>query len=331
MLSRQIQSKPFRADTVGSSDREQGLLPDGLDAYWRLDSYQRVTNHILISELRRAGYAVRSAQMNKATLSLLLQQTDKRLLCYDACSSQELEGFVKARGLQVKPSKRIEHTRLIETLEQGDAELSFDKLMDLPAELRVRIYEFYVCEFPESLFKPTQPPLARVSKQIRQELLPIFYNNHIFILEMHMRGVFWHTRMRWSADTEDFISRIRPIHLAMMRKIDIRIAKDPEQFAATLRHRDLYYFSIQLGDSRHSCSVVLSQWARIPVIHQRSRRYVRWQKNLESIPGDLQAIFEAARHRTPEKNPRLKLADLAAARMKVESRLLANRDDDSTA
>ena len=69
----------------------------------------------------------------------------------------------------------------MEILEKADENFRFEKLLDLPAELRVVIYGFYFESLPQ-LDEPTQPPLAKVSRLIRQESLPIFFGTCTFIL-----------------------------------------------------------------------------------------------------------------------------------------------------
>ncbi|KAK0946355.1 hypothetical protein LTR29_002117 [Friedmanniomyces endolithicus] len=63
------------------------------------------------------------------------------------------------------------------------------RLMDLPKELRCEIYSFVVVEChsfirPNSVTGREQPDLAMVSREVREEVLPIFYAKNTFALDM---------------------------------------------------------------------------------------------------------------------------------------------------
>lgn len=81
------------------------------------------------------------------------------------------------------------------------------KLLELPAELRVAIYEHALAEHfnlgiggsyktsrtaplvfgGDAVKRATQPPLTQVSRQIREETLPLFYQLNRFVLAVHYR------------------------------------------------------------------------------------------------------------------------------------------------
>ncbi|KAI7283484.1 hypothetical protein KC345_g2909 [Hortaea werneckii] len=61
--------------------------------------------------------------------------------------------------------------------------------MDLPEELRARIYRSVVVESkvfvrPDSMMGREQPDLAMVSKQLRTEVLPIYYAENVFAIDL---------------------------------------------------------------------------------------------------------------------------------------------------
>ncbi|KAK0270353.1 hypothetical protein LTR35_014152 [Friedmanniomyces endolithicus] len=63
------------------------------------------------------------------------------------------------------------------------------RLMDLPKELRCEIYSFVVVERksfirPDSVTGQGQPDLAMVSREVREEVLPIFYAKNTFALDV---------------------------------------------------------------------------------------------------------------------------------------------------
>ena len=69
----------------------------------------------------------------------------------------------------------------MEILEEADENTGFERLLDLPPELRVLIYGLHFDSMPE-LREPVQPPLSKVSRLLRQESLPIFYSTCTFKL-----------------------------------------------------------------------------------------------------------------------------------------------------
>ncbi|KAI5359876.1 hypothetical protein Slin15195_G117360 [Septoria linicola] len=57
---------------------------------------------------------------------------------------------------------------------------TFHRFLDLPPELRNRIYETYFAEFKTPLYAPSQPPITKVSRQLRAETLAMFYGSSTF-------------------------------------------------------------------------------------------------------------------------------------------------------
>ena len=69
------------------------------------------------------------------------------------------------------------------SLEQTDDEATLDRFMDLPPELRTRIYALYFQELKLPLC-PKQPPLLEVSRHVRREALELFYSSCNFELRV---------------------------------------------------------------------------------------------------------------------------------------------------
>lgn len=217
----------------------------------------------------------------------------------------------RSSGLKVESLRTIEHTRLVETLEKDDDEPSFHKVMDLPAELRVRIYEFYIEDFPIALYKPTQPPLATISRHIRNEFLPVFYKRHEFVLKMRLitkKGC----RLQWTPHTDCFIKSLHPHHLAMIRKINIEVHKPLPTLPWGTEVKLLYNFRIQLGDAKHRCS------AEVKRCLNGSYPSTVWDIKLKPLRDRVRFAFAMARHRTEDKTPQLRLRDIGQARRLME-------------
>lgn len=92
------------------------------------------------------------------------------------------------------------------------------RLLDLPAEIREYIFEFaLVSEKPvvtfrldnyqrESYREATQPALTRVSRQIRQESLQVFYRVNCFIF--HTEEPRFHESLKWARQHERMLAKM---------------------------------------------------------------------------------------------------------------------------
>lgn len=163
---------------------------DSYDLYWPLnENYGSITK--MRAKVKNLGYIMDTKEVEKPHLIKLLHRDTRGLLCYDKCSNKELQTFATARNLTcyLGPNKSDQMTKLlrdltIQTLLEEDDNLQFKKLLDLPAELRAYIYNYYCAGFADTLLLPTKPPLARICRQIRQEMLPVFYSTHDFVIEL---------------------------------------------------------------------------------------------------------------------------------------------------
>lgn len=108
-----------------------------------------------------------------------LHRFERGLLAYDLSSKSELQIFVRDRGLQdTIPATALKH-KIIKRLEAADDTATFDRFLDLPPELPVMVYEFHFESFgPIDIAE--QPPITMVSKDIRRESLPLFYQVSCF-------------------------------------------------------------------------------------------------------------------------------------------------------
>jgi hypothetical protein len=107
-----------------------------------------------------------------------------KLLNSHGCERSELKRFCNNRHLQVLRNRARYKSKaaLAKALTHADKERTFSRLLDLPRELRDLIYTFYVDGFGledgnylQIVHKPTYPPLARVNRTLRDEVLPIYY------------------------------------------------------------------------------------------------------------------------------------------------------------
>ncbi|KAF2480276.1 hypothetical protein BDY17DRAFT_327240 [Neohortaea acidophila] len=210
------------------------------DFYWRFDQYDHLSQSDLISTLITAGCSATIALESKPELIARKVRLDRGLLLYENCTDEELQQLVRRRLLQPMESaykacglprhdivdlRKWWHDGMIKKLEDADA-TGFGKFLDLPPELRSRVYKFYVGSLPAVLSCPSQPPLARTCNLIRNEVLPIFYGHHTFELRYTHPGRGWAhirpmTHIRPTIDTRLFLHSIPIGQVANLRHLRI--------------------------------------------------------------------------------------------------------------
>ena len=158
--------------------------------YWTLACPRSHT--IATAKERMPGFHVPS-KAKKARVIQLLRRAERGLLSYDAYGKDTLQGFAKARGLHNALKKKATRADLIVLLEKADEEATFDRFMDFPPELRVRIYELHFQSFEplaadmnampwQYHVNLAQAPITRVCKAVRQDALTLFFEQMRFEL-----------------------------------------------------------------------------------------------------------------------------------------------------
>ena len=101
-----------------------------------------------------------------------MSRSERGLLAYDACTTDELETFCKDRAIRTEGQKA--RSGLINLLEQADESLIFVLFSDVPPELRNRIYSYNLdASCPTN--RPHPPPITQVCRQLRQESLELYF------------------------------------------------------------------------------------------------------------------------------------------------------------
>lgn len=155
------------------------------------------------------------------------QNASLRLQCgktnYEVCKDSELRKFVHDRKLLTVAAplqQVITRKVMIDLLKTADDRQTFHKLQDLPPELRERVAKYYLREFSSTLIFPTQPPLARASRLVREEVLPLFYQRCTF--EIHFeRGP--NDRAKPCAKTLEWLYPLKPENFASIRNLDLKV------------------------------------------------------------------------------------------------------------
>lgn len=100
--------------------------------------------------------------------------------------------FIAQHGRMHFVTRTIQSTDASSLQDQDRTNQQAFRMLDLPAELRTRIYELVVIKAPvidttitrdhvEIANMLIQPPLCRVCRQVRNESLPIFYGANVFL------------------------------------------------------------------------------------------------------------------------------------------------------
>jgi hypothetical protein len=151
-------------------------------AYWRLPDFNERTAATLFEDLNQQQYHVAKSS-SKAKLVKASENNACSLLSYGRCELDDLRLFARRRCLIPWDGKGPSRTTLIRLLTEADDSPRFEQFNDLPAELRVRIYEYYIDSFRTQPTTLSSPPLAQTSKLLRQEVLPVFHSRCVFQLE----------------------------------------------------------------------------------------------------------------------------------------------------
>ncbi|KAM0715361.1 hypothetical protein Q7P37_008859 [Cladosporium fusiforme] len=138
---------------------------------------------------------------------------------YEKCEQSELQQFARQRSIQLAETSDVSHEQLAKTLRRADETPQFNRFFDLPAELRVQIYELYCSQFADNfMIPPTSPSLARTNRQMRNKIMPVFYHECTFLLKIK--------RDRAYRDTAIFFETLDPAHLALIRNLHILYSRE---------------------------------------------------------------------------------------------------------
>ncbi|KAM0715351.1 hypothetical protein Q7P37_008849 [Cladosporium fusiforme] len=142
------------------------------DTYWKLGFFEPFTIRSANEYLENRGYPSRK-RASKATALQAASRCQRQLLPYWLCNLQELRTFCESRSLEPKKNN---FSGCVSALEQADDEATFDRFLQLPAELRNTIYEYHFSDMRTIPEIHRQPPITQVSSQLRKEAQPLFYN-----------------------------------------------------------------------------------------------------------------------------------------------------------
>ena len=283
--------------------------------YWQLQSYNDTHKIIMFSEVKAWGCKRAKESHSRSSLAEILQRRDRGLVCYDKCLGRELEVFLKAR--QVCPQRPARKTAdahrlaMIKALEQDDEAQKFERFLELPAELRKRIYELYFAEFKEVLRTPSKPPLARTCWQMRQEVLPLFFSSHEFEIHLVLQQGS-HTTFREDDLTHLFFLHLSPSDAANITTLRLVINDELETFGRLHKGFNATY-RIALDEAGQSCKLETDTEPSYEATVKWEMQKSAWEREFHKLLAGLETVGE---------RKRFKLKDLHALRSAVEAGFL---------
>lgn len=149
------------------------------DKYFDEDMYWKIVP--LIQDFTKWPREYRTDTREFMTYS----RQQRGMLIYDRCTAEELRTFCTSRGLECpKKARTISQvaefrktcTDRLENLDDNGC--LFARFLDLPPELRVRIYQWYksslVLNYISGYRGGRPPPITAVSRLVQTESLPVF-------------------------------------------------------------------------------------------------------------------------------------------------------------
>jgi hypothetical protein len=227
-----------------------------LDELWKLvpgDS-NRYDKKGLLKVLKDKHHTCKSRTYVR--IQELYIRCQRGLLSYDGLPLRELKLFVKQRGMTVVPGKKPTLSSLKAQLEEADNDMTFDRVSDLPPELRQNTFQQYFDSFGE-YFNPlgsyrfgkaafgSQPLITLASRQTRQEALPIFYSRCQFgIARSYPKDWEGLTGITENVVQEAFVQNT-PVHYFALIRFLTLLFDTPRNWS----HRDKHvYVTININD-----------------------------------------------------------------------------------
>ncbi|KAK4549770.1 hypothetical protein LTR36_005071 [Oleoguttula mirabilis] len=261
---------------------------DAHDDCWKLSCHRDLTAKEMREELEARGYHVGSI-MDKDRLREHLRRSDLGLMSYYKCTNEELRQLIEARQIDISSytdKHRIGPRQdLTHSLDRADMHPKFHGFTKLPAELRNQIYGYHLADFQKSIYAPSQPPLSKTCRLIRQEFIPLFYGTCCFevrLLRICGQRVTMSDRMLlWLRSTA-------AEHIALIRHLHLSIAYEK---------KGMLHAEFDLTDPLVTCSIYLGR---------KSKTFSIWSSHY--LAQGVQQAAAVARKKEMEKNMRAAMA-----------------------
>ncbi|KXS93947.1 hypothetical protein AC578_1744 [Pseudocercospora eumusae] len=195
--------------------------------YWQLIRPKRYSDRDLIRVIRmRSGFD--GSHLPRDHLCKLFLRVQRGMPIYEKYPDDDLIKFCIARKI---PNTSYKREEIISQLGHADESFVFTRFLDLPPEIRVEIFDFYMASLEcEEDYAP--PPITLVSTLTRRESLPAFAsrfinNNRRFECQVSLSAPptlenpngTWaldmsrDTQVFWSKAPEAFIQHVQRLHV----------------------------------------------------------------------------------------------------------------------
>ncbi|KAK5715717.1 hypothetical protein LTR17_016705 [Elasticomyces elasticus] len=184
--------------------------------YWKLDDQRYMSAYEARSMLDKRNFYYRKSASRQQLIACVLR-SDRRLPSYERLSNWELHKLCQDRGRKWVGKHQTNNAVYIAELDKLAEANVFTRLMDLPPELRLQVYEHHFGSFEEvGMF--TEPPITAVSHGLREEARPLFYSTHRFesIVDHDKTG-----RHQLSALTNRVVDEMPSSAFGLMRKLRV--------------------------------------------------------------------------------------------------------------
>ena len=162
--------------------------PLWLNSYWQTVPPHLPTMDVLRGYLSRHGFDYRTSD-KLARLKALARRCARGHQSYAPQTVKMLRALVRERYLESQLAPKANKEQLIRCLEAADdakdemeASSTFHRFIELPPELRNRVYVFYFESLGKVPPRFVVPPLCRASRQLRLETKELFFEHSTFIV-----------------------------------------------------------------------------------------------------------------------------------------------------
>lgn len=168
-----------------------------------------------------------------------------------------------------KITKANQKANLIASLDRADESREFHGFLELPPELRQRIY-VYAFSYPDNAHYRQQPAISRTSHQIRKESLPVFYETNRFGFLVDRTGgaysLHQYVLEHWPVFTA-------PAYVAMIRHFELTL----------LGHDTRCRVKIDLPSDDGKRGLVIQVWSLFPEVRMTREMMEKCQASVERL------------------------------------------------
>lgn len=209
-----------------------------------------------------------------------IQQSEDARNRYSGWSLVDLKTELKQRQIPLPKPKRRSKSDITKLLQQSDSQIPF-RLMDLPSEVRLRIYEHMLVDSSKQDISPScgietrRPSLLRTSRQVRNEAMPVFYGANRFRLALpHLE--LNHKCEQWFAGQDKmWLDVIGPDNIKLLRRITFRLMSpffEEFDLQIDLASRSVNTWVIPVSSGRYLC----------PCKSLEKRTLMQWREHMSN-------------------------------------------------